>query len=188
MRHLALAAALLITAATPAIAGDPIHDTIARALAAYDQGDMRMAKQQLDIASQQLAQRNAQLLASVLPRPYAGWTADKPEIVGIGNILGGAISAKCSYHSGTKTVTLSIVGDSPLLSAFMALISNPQIAMMSGNKIVNIGDNQALITPDGEIQMAFNNHFYITVEGNAPVNEKQAYLSAVNFRALQQFR
>ncbi len=187
MRKFALATILLLTAAAPAIA-DPIHDSIARALAAYDKGDMRTAKQQLDIASQQIATRNAQLLATVLPRPYAGWTADKPEVVGIGNILGGAITAKCSYHSGNKTVTLSIVGDSPMLSAFMAIISNPQIAMMSGNKIVNIGNNQALITPDGQIQMAYNNRWYITVEGNAPVNEKQAYLTAVNYRALQQFR
>lgn len=186
MRTFAFTAALML-ATSPALA-DPIHDTIAKALAAYDHRDMRTAKQQLDIASQQLAERNAQLLATVLPRPYAGWTADKPEIVGIGNILGGAISAKRSYHNGNNTVTVTIMGDSPMLSAFMALISNPQIAMMSGNKVVNIGNNQALITPQGEIQMAFGNRWYITVEGNAPVNQKQAYLTAVNFNALQQFR
>src|SRR5215813_11686546 len=110
MRRLALAAAFIALAA-PAFAADPIHDTIAKALAAYDHGDMRTAKQQLDIASQQLAERNAQLLATVLPRPYAGWTADKPEIVGIGNILGGAISAKRSYHNGNNTVTVTIMGD-----------------------------------------------------------------------------
>ena len=74
------------------------------------------------------------------------------------------------------------------MSAFMALISNPQIAMLSGNKIVNIGNQQALITQDGEIQMAYGNRWFITVEGNAPVNQKMAYLKAINFRALDQFR
>src|SRR5215813_2440742 len=98
MRRLALAAAFVAIAA-PAFAADPIHDTIARALAAYDHGDMRTAKQQLDIASQQIAQRNAQLLSTILPRPYQGWTADKPEMVAVGNLFGGAITAKRSYHA-----------------------------------------------------------------------------------------
>jgi len=189
MRKLLLAAAALTLLAAPAFA-DPIHDSIAKALQAYDSGDMRTAKQQLDIASQQIAQRNAQLLSTVLPLPYQGWTADKPEIVGMGNILlGGMVSAKRSYHSAAGgTVTLTILGDSPMLSAFMALISNPQIAMMSGGRIVTIAGQQALVTANGEIQMAFGNRWYITVEGNAPVNQKQAYLNAINFRALQALR
>ena len=187
MRKFVLALALAFIASAPALA-DPIHDQIAAALKAYDSGDMRAAKQALDIASQQIATRNAQLLATVLPPPFKGWTADKPEIVGIGNILGGMVTASRKYHNGDTTVSLSIVGDSPMLSAFMALISNPQIAMLSGSQIVKIGGQQALITQDGQIQMSFGTRWYITIEGNAPLPQKQAYASAINFRALQAFR
>jgi hypothetical protein len=187
MRRFALAVALVLAASVPALA-DPIHDQIAAALKAYDAGDMRAAKQNLDMASQQIATRNAQLLGTVLPPPFTGWTADKPEIVGIGNILGGMITAKRSYHSANATVTLSILGDSPMLAAFMAMISNPQIAMLSGAKIVTIAGHQAMITQDGQIQMAVGNRWYITVEGNATVAQKQAYLNAVNYRALQALR
>jgi hypothetical protein len=186
MLRFAFALALALIAA-PALA-DPIHVEIATALKAYDSGDMRAAKNALDTASQQIAQRNAQLLSTVLPPVFAGWTGDKPEIVGIGNILGGMITAKRSYHSGNNTVTLTILGDSPMLAAFMALISNPQIAMLSGGKIVTVAGHQALITSDGQIQMAIGNRWFITVEGNAPVPQKQAYLNAVNFRALAALR
>lgn len=186
MRKLVLAAVLALACA-PALA-DPIHDNIARALKAYDTGDMRGAKQALDIASQQIAQRNAQLLATVLPRPYQGWTASKPEVAGIGNVLGGMITAKCTYSNGNARVEVSIIGDSPMLSAVAALITNPQIAMMSGAKIVTIAGQQAIVTPDGQIQLPYNNRWYIVVEGNAPLPQKIAYANAINFRALQAFR
>jgi hypothetical protein len=188
MRNLALAAALLLTATAPAIA-DAISDNIAAAMRAYQAGDLRTAKQRLDMASQQIAQRNAQLLGTVLPRPYANWTADKPEIVGVGNLMGGVITAKRVYRGPAgQRVVLQIVGDSPMLSAFMALISNPQIVMMSGNRIETIAGQQAMIAKSGEIQMAHGNRWFITVEGNAPVNEKIAYLRAINFRALAQMK
>jgi hypothetical protein len=187
MRRIAFAVALLLVCA-PALA-DPISDNIAAALRAYQAGDMRTAKQRLDMASQQIAQRNAQLLGTILPRPYAGWTADKPEIAGLGNVLGGMITASRTYTSADgKRVKLTIVGDSPMLTAFMALIANPQIAMMSGNKIVTIAGQQAVVSQNGEIQMAVGNRWFITAEGSAPVQHKQAYVNAINFRALAQLR
>lgn len=188
MRSLVFAAALLALGTTGAIA-DPIHDNIAAALRAYDTGDMRTAKQRLDMASQQIAQRNAQLLSTVLPQPYRGWTADKPEIVGIGNLFGGMVTVKRVYRSPDgKSVTLSIIGDSPMLAAFLAMVSNPQIALMSGAKIETIAGQQAMVTQNGEIQMAFGNRWFFTVEGSAPMGHKRGYLQAVNYRALQQLR
>jgi hypothetical protein len=188
MRRVLLAVCLLVAGAVPALA-DPVQDNIAGAMKAYNAGDLRTAKQRLDMASQLIAQRNAQVLATVLPRPYQGWTADKPEVTGLGNVLGGMISAKRVYRGPAgQRVSLSIIGDSPMLTAFMALISNPQIAMMSGNQIVTIAGQQAMIGKNGEIQMAYGNRWFITVEGNAPVSQKQAYLTAINFRALQQLR
>jgi hypothetical protein len=187
MRRFAIALALLLVSA-PAFA-DAISDNIAAALKAYQAGDMRTAKQRLDMASQQIAQRNAQLLGTILPRPYKGWTAEKPEVVGMGNLLGGMITAKRTYRSPDgRHVTLTIVGDSPMLAAFLGLIQNPQVVMMSGNKVVTIGGNQAMIAQNGDIQMAVGTRWLITADGSAPPSHKQGYVAAVNFRALAQIR
>jgi hypothetical protein len=188
MHKIVFAVALVIAATIPASA-DPISDNITAALRAYQAGDMRTAKQRLDMASQQIAQRNAQLLATVFPRPYRGWTASKPDVTAVGNLMGGVIAVNCTYSSPDgKRVKLSIMGDSPMLAAFLSLLQNPQILMMSGNKVITVGGQQAIVEPNGNVQMAYGNRWFITAEGNAPASHKQGYVQAINFRALQQLR
>ena len=65
-----LAAALVL--AVPAQADD-FTDSVAAALEAYEKGDIKAAKEEIDFAAQILAQMKAEGLKAFLPAPMEGW-------------------------------------------------------------------------------------------------------------------
>ena len=111
VRLIALAA-VIAAAALPARAADDILDAIDQARKAYQSGDLGEAKQQLDTASQLIAQKNAEGFATLLPEPLAGWTADKAQSQAVGTAMfGGASSATRNYHNSKgDSVEITMMG------------------------------------------------------------------------------
>ncbi len=83
-------AALFAVVALPALAADDVLDAMEDARKAYQAGDMTKAKQQLDLASQLVGQKNAEGFAAMLPEPLPGWTAEKAETAAVGVSVFGA--------------------------------------------------------------------------------------------------
>src|SRR6185437_15591433 len=160
-------AILLMTAATPSFAADDILDAMDQARKAYQAGDMAAAKQSLDLASQLVGQKNAESFAALLPGALPGWTAEKVETAAVGAAMFGASSASRRYTSSNgHDVSVRITGDSALVMQFAQLFLNPVIAGAMG-KLVKIGNQRAIQTSDGTINMVVNNKFLVTVEGSA---------------------
>ena len=65
---LAISALLSVSAAH----ADEISDAIAAAAKSYQSGELGTAKQSLDLASQLIAQKNAEALVAALPRRWRG--------------------------------------------------------------------------------------------------------------------
>jgi len=180
-----VAAALLVAAALPALAGDDILDAIDQARKAYQAGDLGNAKQQLDLASQLIGQKNAEALTKLLPAPLNGWTAEKPQAQAVGPaIFGGASMATRSYRDGKgHSVDITITGDSAMLSAMVPLLTNPMLAGAMG-KLIRVGDQRAIQAEDGDVTMVINNKFVVTVRGSADNAAKLAYAQAVDVARL----
>ena len=106
----------------PAQAADDILDAIDGARKAYQAGDMGGAKQSLDLASQLIAQKNAEAYSALLPAPLSGWTAEKVEATASATALfGGASAASRRYHNPKgDNVEVSISGDSAMIMQFWA--------------------------------------------------------------------
>jgi hypothetical protein len=168
----------------PALAADDILDAIETARKAYQAGDMAGAKQSLDLASQLVGQKNAENFAALLPEALPGWKAEKVEATSVGVTVFGVTSANRRYAGPDgRDVQVRITGDSALVLHFARLFMNPTIAGAMG-KLISIGDQRALQTSEGSINMVVADKFLVTVEGSADEASKLAYARAVDIGKL----
>lgn len=182
---LLLAGALFVAAATLPARADDILDAIDQSRKAYQAGDLTTAKQSLDLASQLIAQKNAEGFAALLPEPLAGWKAEKAQTSAVGAAVFGGVSAASRAYSNDKgdTVDISISGDSALLTQFGPVLSNPAMAGALG-KIVRIGDQRGVQNQDGDIMMVVGGKVLINVQGSADAASKMAYAKAIDVAKL----
>ena len=78
---------------------------------------------------------------------------------------------------------MRITGDSALVLHFARLFMNPTIAGAMG-KLISIGDQRALQTSEGSINMVVADKFLVTVEGSADIDAKLTYAKAVDIARL----
>jgi hypothetical protein len=164
---------------------DEITEAIDQARKSYQSGDLSGAKQSLDLASQLVGQKNAESFGAMLPAPLPGWKAGEVQTAAIGNFGFGASSASRTYtNAKNEEVEISITGDSAMISQFASLLANPQIAGLSGGKIVRVGRERAIQDKNSDINMIVANKYLITVKGSGPADAKLAYAQAIDLAKL----
>jgi hypothetical protein len=179
-----IAGAFLAVLVLPAIAADDVLDAIDQARKAYQDGNLAAAKQSLDMASQLVGQKNAENFGVLLPAPLPGWTAEKIETTAVGVAMFGASSASRRYRGPDgRDVHVLITGDSAMVMQFAQLLLNPAIAGAMG-KLIRIGDQRAIQTNEGTVNLVVANKFLVTVEGSAGADAKLAYTQAVDYAKL----
>ena len=178
-------AAALVVLAMPAVAADDILDTIDQARKAYQAGDAAAAKQSLDLASQLIAQKNAEAFVALLPAALPGWKADKAQANAMGGSMFGGASAASRAYSNDKgdSVEVSITGDSAMLMQFSPVMNNPAMAGAMG-KLIRVGSQRAIQNQDGDIMMMVANKFLVSVQGSADAASKLSYAQAVDIARL----
>ena len=185
LRQVVLSVALLAAAALPAFAADDIIDAIDQARKAYQAGDLPGAKQSLDMASQLIGQKNAESFVALLPQPLSGWKAEKAQAHAIGAAMFGGASAAQRTYTNEKgdSIEVSITGDSAMVMQFAQLLVNPAIAGAMG-KLIRVGNQRAIQTREGDVNMVVNNKVLVTVTGSADESAKLAYAQAVDVAKL----
>jgi hypothetical protein len=183
IRALTIAAAM--AAAAPTVAADDILEAIDGARKSYQSGDMGGAKQSLDLASQLIAQKNAEGFVALLPAPLPGWKAEKAQSTAVGAAMFGGASAASRSYSNAKgdNVEVSITGDSAMIMQFGPMLNNPGLAGAMG-KIMKIGDQRAIQNNDGDVIMMVANKFLVNVTGSADAASKLSYAQAVDVAKL----
>ena len=182
LASLGLAALLAVTGTAQA---DDIKEAIQEALQAYNKGDMAGTKDNLGYATQLINERGAEALAQALPAPLPGWDAEEAEGAAAGAALfGGGLQASRTYNKGDQYVEVEIIGDSPMLSQMMSIMSNPMLAGSMG-KAIKVGAQRGIQDENGKIMLIVNNRFMISVEGDAAQADKLAYAAAVKLDTLQ---
>ena len=168
----------------PAFAADDILDAIDQARKAYQAGDMAAAKQSLDMASQLVGQKNAEGFAALLPAALPGWKAEKAETASVGVAMFGASSASRRYTGPTATMSRCA---SPAIRRWSCssrnCFMNPAIAGAMG-KLIRVGDQRAIQTNEGDVNMVVANKFLVTVDGSADADAKLAYAQAIDIAKL----
>jgi len=189
----AVAWALGLTPISAPASADQVTQEIDRAKQAYLQGKLSDAKLSLDMASQLVSQAKTKILNSILPPPFLGWTAeDKTAAADAGMVTGaasalGGITASRSFKKDGKICNVTVAGDSPILAAVSMFLANPQLAQASGAKLARIGNQRAVITQDGAVQVLLGNNYLVTVTGDCSENDKLSYAGAVDYTRLAAF-
>jgi hypothetical protein len=183
--HLHTFAAVALLVSTSAVVADEITEAIDQARKSYESGDLGDAKQALDLASQLVGQKKAESFGALLPPALPGWKAGEVQTTAIGIFGIGASSASRTYtNPKNEEVDVNITGDSALITEFASLLANPQIAGLSGNKIVRIGKERAAQDKNGDINMVVANKYLISVKGSGPADAKLAYTQAIDLAKL----
>ena len=185
MRLIRILCAAAFVGAAPMLAlADEITDAIEQARKAYQGGDLAGAKQNLDLASQLIGQKNAEGFAALLPAPLSGWKAEDAQTTAIGANVFGASTATRSYQNAKgDSVDVTITGDNAMIMQYATLLNNPAIAGAMG-KIIRVSNMRAIQTREGDIHTVVANKFLVTVTGSADAAAKMSYAQAVNYDKL----
>jgi len=186
VRFLAVVVAAGI-AAVPAVA-DEFTDTLESAIKAYGDGDVAGAQQDVEYAGKLLTAMKAESLSKFLPPALAGWTREDQNADDAGGMMamiGGGTTAGASYKKPDGTeLTITLVANSPMVNGLAAMIGG--MATVGGGKPIRIQRTE-FANSDGEMQGVVNGKVMISVSGDATVEDKTAYLEAMDFKGLAEF-
>jgi hypothetical protein len=181
-----LALALALGPALPA-AADEFEEVIESALEAYRDGDVTIAREELDYAIKLLTEMKAAGLVEFLPEPLEGWRREIGDVSGAAAgfaMLGGGTTAEARYVRGGEEFSISIVANSPMVSGIAAMISG--MGAVGGGRVMRI-QRQQFTVQDGEIQGVVGGSVLVQASGSAAVEDMQAHIETMDLRALGEF-
>ncbi len=132
-------------------AADEVIDSINEGLDAYKAKRFGEASDALQYAVALINEMKGEKIALVFPDAPAGWTKGEVETASLGGgMMGGGNSANCRYteDGGEGSVEISIMSDSPMISAMSMMLSNPMMIRADGGKLKKFGGNKARLKYD----------------------------------------
>lgn len=190
MRHWIVACVLGGMAAAGPAQADEFTDVVGEALAAYGEGDVTGARQELEYALQLLSAMKAQGLAEYLPPAPAGWTkeAAAADTVGAAGaamaMFGGGTTAAATYRRGTEEFTITLLANSPMVAGIAGMVSG--LGAVAGGETRRIQRTQFMVT-DGEVQGVVADRILVSASGAAALEDKLAAIDLMDLRALGEF-
>jgi len=167
MRRVALSLCIAALLAAPARAADVVPTHLDAARAAHAKGDLARAAMELEAALAELQARLGRQLAEFLPPPPPGWQAEPVESQSLAG-SGGGMAVTRAYGRDDGTLNISLIIDSPAVSAAVAqLAAFPQ---PNGRK-VKVGNEEAGLRWDpqgrnGEVLMVLGPRVLLQIEGD----------------------
>jgi hypothetical protein len=179
-------AALVIGGFSLPVQADEIEESLQMALEAYQAGDIKAAKEEIDFAAQLIAQMKAAGLTAFLPEPMEGWTREDDD-QGSGMMgFGGGMSAGARYIRDGEDVEIQLMAENQMVASMAVMFNNAAI-MGSMGQVKRIKRQKVVVTPDGELQALIDSRILVQISGSAPIEEKEAYFGALDFRGLGDF-
>ena len=181
----AAGAALLVAALTAGTAkADEFTDTIEAAMEAYQAGDIKTAKEEIDFAAQLLGQLKAEGLTGFLPPALDGWEREIGDTQSMA-AFGGGQMASATYTRDGQTVEIQLMAGNQMVTAMGAMFSNPAL-MGAAGKVKRINRQKVVITKQGEIQTLIN-QVLVQISGSADVDAKEEYFGEMDVEGLKTF-
>jgi hypothetical protein len=170
-----------------AASADEVEDALQFALEAYQAGDIKTAREEVDFAIQLLQQMKTAALADFLPAAMDGWKQQVSNDPSAGAFGGSA--ALATYHlegNQSHQVSIQIMAGGQMVTTMATMFGNAAMLGTMGT-VKRIARQKAVVTSDGDIQALIDNRIMVQIGGTAPVEDKEAYFSLINFRDLEDF-
>jgi len=179
--------AIVFSAGASTASADEVEEALQFALEAYQAGDIKTAREEVDFASQLLQQMKTAELADFLPDPMDGWNQQVSNDQSAAAL--GASAAQATYLMDTDQshqVTVQIMAGGQLVTSMAAMFGNTAVLSTMGT-VKRIARQKAVVTSDGDVQALIDNRIMVQIGGTAPVEDKEAYFALINFRELENF-
>lgn len=183
----AAALGLCVALTAPMAQADDVTDTIDALRDAYEAGDVAMALEELNFLQAMLTDMRTESLAEFLPEAPDGWTREvETEMSGIMAMTGGGAGATGTYSKDNDSFTISLLADSPMITAMGAMLSNPMIARAAGGKLNRVGGIKVL-DMDGSLSALIDGRILLQAEG-ATSDVMLPVIERMDFDALADFK
>jgi hypothetical protein len=194
-RTLPHAAFVLVLTCAATVVADEVTDQMDAARKAYDAGDLRTAVESLNFAVASIKEQESARLLKLLPEPLAGWQADpaSSENAGIASMIAGINLKRRYFRPDGAEVTLSVMGDSPLLPMLTMLLSSPFMMQADpGTKPYTLKGQRGITKHDPksdeyETSLIIGNRLLIQGKGSGLTDGTavQQYMEALDIGAIQ---
>ncbi|MEZ5675126.1 MAG: hypothetical protein R3D81_07780 [Thalassovita sp.] len=184
-RLLSALTALSLLLPLPALA-DEITDALDSAKAAYAEGDIQYAIEELEFARNKLLALKTDALGAYLPDAPDGWARTINSDMGAGlAMMGGGVGAEANYdkQDGSDSYTITLMADNPMIASIAGMINN---AAMMGVKVERIG-RQKFMVQDSEITGLVANRVLVKITGSSQ-DTMMAALEQMDFAAMGNFK
>ncbi len=183
MFKIALASALSLATFAGASTADEVTDTLNSALAAYEDGDIQYALEELDFAKQLMNTMKGDALSGFLPDAPDGWSRTDSAEMGAGlAFMGGGVGAEAEYNNGNETITITITANNPMIAAMAGMMGN---AAAMGIPLVRVG-REKFMNQDGDLTAMIGNQVMVQASGG-DVDTMVDLLKSMDLRGLGNF-
>lgn len=185
----------LLTLLVPfALRADDVTDAIEEASASYKAGDFESSAGMLEYAAGLVRQMRGGKLQDLLPAVPEGWESPGASSETMGAAMfGGGTTVSQRYEKGQKSVSITIVGDSPLLQSMGMMFNNPAMAASAGMRFKRVNDQKVLLEFDedetsGEITAFVASKWLVTINGEGvSQDELLEWAGRIDFKRLGEF-
>lgn len=184
MKQLLLTAGIALSMSCHAAAADEIRDILAGALAAYDEGDVKLAREEAEFAIELMKSNEAKGFVAFLPAPQEGWSLEIDKDQNAMALFGGGVSAVGNYSNGEEGFTITLLANSPMVTSMGAMF-NSVATMNAMGELRRIGREKFVIS-DGSVQGLVDKTIMIQGEGDN-TEAIFAHIETMDFKGMKDF-
>lgn len=164
---------------------DEFEDIVEGALEAYRDGDVKIAKEEIEYALELLKNAEGKSLQAILPEPLDGWTREFTDDAQGMTMLGG-VGVSADYRNETSGDRFSVtVASSPQIAGAFGAMFGSAAAMGAMGELTRI-QREKFVISDNQIQGLVNDKFYVNFEGDN-TEAMKAHLQNMDIKALKEF-
>jgi hypothetical protein len=179
-------AALVIGGLSVPAQSDEVEDSLQMALEAYQAGDINAAREEIGYVAQLLTQLKAAALGGFLPEALPDWTRAEGDASSAMMGFGGGLAASATYSRGNDIIEIQLMADNAMVNTMAVMFANPAM-MGSMGEMKRIKRQKVVINSQGELQALLEKRILIQITGRAPIEDKEAYFSAMDISGLKDF-
>lgn len=165
------------------VQADEIEDVLTGALEAYQAGDAKLAKEEVEYVLELLKEVQGNAMTDLLPKPLDGWSMEMTDDAMAMTMFGGA-GVSAEYSKGGDRFTVLIANSPQLVGPLAAMFSNA--AMLSSQGEIMRINRVKFVISDDQIQGVLDKRVLIQFEGDN-IDAMRAHLETLDLEAIKNF-
>ena len=133
--------------------------------------------------------KNVELVGEILPEKIENWIGTDLKREDLAAI-GGGVSVKRDYNLESKSISVKLVKDSPLINHWIKVLSNRDLLQATGKKTYTIAGETALVDEPLKVLVAIDEKILLEIKGDNDCETKDLvdFARKLDFAALKKMK